>query len=49
MLSNNFMCITRSNAFEAAKKQHTLMSRRLQSMKHFASTKMQIGQYYAQP
>ena len=43
------MCSTRSNAFEASKKQHALMSHDLQSMKQFASRKTYIDQYYVQP
>jgi len=48
--SNNFMFNTRSNAFEASKKQHALVNHGLRSMKQFATTKMYIvDQYNVQP
>jgi len=46
---NNFMCNTRSNAFEASKKPYALMNHGLCSMKQFASTEMYIDQYHVQP
>jgi len=42
------MCNTRSNAFEASKKQHALMNHGLRNMKQCAATKFYISQCHDQ-